>query len=225
MRRLEDQLRRTQENAAAGPPPSGAAPQRSATPEAPLPGPTAISPVGPRRGDAFDPNLNPNAPGAPPPHRRDAAERAAPGRRDRRRRARRRSALARRAARSDSRTARRGARRRRRKPPPCPAPRPRSRPSPPRRRRRRTNSTSPSRNCVKANMKPLKSVSPAFSPTIRRAGSRLRRSSTSARASSAQALPRGCRKISGDHRQASERAAKAGGHAEARPVAARDRRQ
>ncbi|CAN2532438.1 Cell+division+coordinator+CpoB [Methylocapsa aurea] len=67
VRRLEDQLRRTQENAAAGPPPSGAAPQRSATPEAPLPGPTAISPVGPRRGDAFDPNLNPNAPGAPRP--------------------------------------------------------------------------------------------------------------------------------------------------------------
>ncbi|MBG0811269.1 tol-pal system protein YbgF [Methylosinus sp. H3A] len=69
MRRLEDQLRRSQESAA-GLPPSAASPQpprAAATPEPPLPGPVAISPVGPRRGDAFDPNLNPSAPGAPRP--------------------------------------------------------------------------------------------------------------------------------------------------------------
>jgi len=71
MRRLEDQLRRAQESAG-GLPPSSAPPQQqpravAATPEAPIPGPTAISPVGPRRGDAFDPGQNPNAPGAPRP--------------------------------------------------------------------------------------------------------------------------------------------------------------
>lgn len=69
VRRLEDQLRRSQENAAGLPPAAGPAqpPRAVAAPEAPPPGPGAVSPVGQRRGDAFDPSLNPNAPGAPRP--------------------------------------------------------------------------------------------------------------------------------------------------------------
>ncbi|WP_159729182.1 tol-pal system protein YbgF [Methylosinus sp. Ce-a6] len=68
MRRLEDQLRRAQESAAL--PPLAAQQQQAprVAPEAPpLPGPAAISPGGLRRGDAFDPGANPNAPGAPRP--------------------------------------------------------------------------------------------------------------------------------------------------------------
>lgn len=66
MRRLEDQLRRAQESAAVGAPPPSQQSARVAA-EAPPPGPAVVSPVGPRRGDAFDPAANPNAPGAPRP--------------------------------------------------------------------------------------------------------------------------------------------------------------
>ncbi|WP_051948669.1 tol-pal system protein YbgF [Methylosinus sp. PW1] len=83
VRRLEEQLRRAQEGAASAPPPQ--APRVAATPETSLPGPSSISPVGPRRNDALDPGptpgasggtrhndafdagSNPNAPGAPRP--------------------------------------------------------------------------------------------------------------------------------------------------------------
>ncbi len=81
-RLLQDQLRRFQQDVeyrlgGAAPPPSGAAPVASAPPvgsppvvaAAPGAAPaTELAPgAKPRRGDAFDPNADPNAPGAPRP--------------------------------------------------------------------------------------------------------------------------------------------------------------
>ena len=80
-RLLQDQLRRFQQDVeyrlgGAAPPPSGAAPVASAPPvgsppvvaAAPGAAATELAPgAKPRRGDAFDPNADPNAPGAPRP--------------------------------------------------------------------------------------------------------------------------------------------------------------
>jgi tol-pal system protein YbgF len=75
---LQDQLRRFQQDVeyrlgGAAPPAAGTAPVASAAPGSPAP--PAVAAAGadlapgakPRRGDAFDPNADPNAPGAPRP--------------------------------------------------------------------------------------------------------------------------------------------------------------
>ena len=78
-RLLQDQLRRFQQDVeyrlgGAAPPPSGAAPVASTPPLGSAPPVVAAAPATelapgakPRRGDAFDPNADPNAPGAPRP--------------------------------------------------------------------------------------------------------------------------------------------------------------
>jgi len=78
-RLLQDQLRRFQQDVeyrlgGAAPPPAGAAPIASAPPVGSAPPVVAAAPgadlapgVKPRRSDAFDPNADPNAPGAPRP--------------------------------------------------------------------------------------------------------------------------------------------------------------
>ncbi len=82
-RLLQDQLRRVQQDVeyrlgGAAPPPAGAAPVASAPPVGSGPPVVAAAPgaapggeltpgVKPRRSDAFDPNADPNAPGAPRP--------------------------------------------------------------------------------------------------------------------------------------------------------------
>ncbi len=78
-RLLQDQLKRFQQDVeyrlgGAAPPPASAAPVASAPPVGLAPPVVAAAPgaelapgVKPRRGDAFDPNTDPNAPGAPRP--------------------------------------------------------------------------------------------------------------------------------------------------------------
>jgi len=83
-RLLQDQLRRFQQDVeyrlggATTPPPAGAAPLAAAPPAGSAPPIVAVAPgaapaaelapgAKPRRGDAFDPNADPNAPGAPRP--------------------------------------------------------------------------------------------------------------------------------------------------------------